>query len=40
VWLRDQLGDRFIRGAVLHSGTRVYELGERILALPICAIWT
>jgi predicted AAA+ superfamily ATPase len=38
-WLRDRLGDRFIRGAVLHTGTRAYELDERILALPICAIW-
>lgn len=40
MWLRDQLGDRFIRGAVLHTGTRSYELGEQILALPICALWT
>jgi predicted AAA+ superfamily ATPase len=40
VWLRDRIGDRFIRGAVLHTGTGVYELGERILALPICALWT
>lgn len=38
-WLRDRLGDRFTRGAVLHTGARVYELSERILALPICAIW-
>ena len=39
VWLRDRLEERFTRGAVLHTGTRIYELGERILALPICALW-
>jgi predicted AAA+ superfamily ATPase len=39
VWLRDQLGDRFLAGAVLHTGPRPFVLGERIFALPICAIW-
>ncbi|GII58153.1 hypothetical protein Pth03_65420 [Planotetraspora thailandica] len=38
-WLRDELGDRFVAGVVLHTGPRVYELGERIIAAPICAIW-
>ncbi len=38
-WLRDQLGDRFLAGAVLHTGPRPFPLGERIFALPICAIW-
>jgi predicted AAA+ superfamily ATPase len=40
VWLRDRLGDRFIRGAVLHTGIRIYELDDRIVALPICALWS
>jgi predicted AAA+ superfamily ATPase len=40
VWLRDHLGDRFTRGAVLHTGTRIYELGDRLVALPICALWS
>jgi predicted AAA+ superfamily ATPase len=40
VWLRDRLGDRFLRGAVLHTGIRVYELDDRVIALPICAIWS
>jgi len=38
-WLRDELGDRFIGGAVLHSGPRLYPLGERIVAAPICSLW-
>jgi predicted AAA+ superfamily ATPase len=38
-WLRDELGDRFIGGAVLHSGPRLYPLSERIVAVPICSLW-
>lgn len=38
-WLRDELGDRFIGGAVLHSGPRLYPLAERIVAAPICTLW-
>ncbi len=38
-WLRDQLGDRFVAGVVLHSGARVYSLGDRIVAAPICTLW-
>ncbi|MGH3563169.1 MAG: DUF4143 domain-containing protein [Mycobacterium sp.] len=38
-WLRDELGDRFIGGAVLHCGPRRYPLGERIVAAPICSLW-
>lgn len=37
-WLRDELGDRFIGGAVLHSGPRRYPLAERIVAIPICTL--
>ena len=40
VWLRDRLGDRFTRGTVFHTGIRVYELEDRIVALPICALWS
>lgn len=39
VWLRDRLGDRFLAGAVLHTGPRPYQLSERIFALPICTLW-
>lgn len=38
-WLRDTLGDRFIGGAVLHTGPRSFRLGERIVAPPIAALW-
>jgi predicted AAA+ superfamily ATPase len=39
-WLRDQLGDRFLLGLVLHTGPRGYELSERVAAVPICALWS
>jgi uncharacterized protein len=39
VWLRDLLGDRFLAGAVLHTGPRPFQLDERIFALPICTLW-
>ena len=39
VWLRDRLGDRFAAGVVLHSGPHPVRLADRIVALPICAIW-
>ncbi|GAA1903729.1 DUF4143 domain-containing protein [Streptomyces sodiiphilus] len=38
-WLRDELEDRFVHGLVLHTGPRMYELGERITAVPVCALW-
>lgn len=39
-WLRDQLGERFIAGIVLHTGRFAYPLGERILAAPISVLWS
>jgi len=38
-WLRDELGERFARAVVLHTGPRMYELGEKIVAAPICSLW-
>ena len=38
-WLRERLGERFARGVVFHTGPRPFELDDRILALPICALW-
>lgn len=38
-WLRDRLGERFAHGVVFHTGSGVFELGERIVAVPICALW-
>jgi uncharacterized protein len=39
VWLRDLLGDRFLGGAVMHTGPRPFRLADRIFALPICTLW-
>lgn len=39
-WLKASLGDRFVMGLVLHTGPRVFELADRIVAVPICALWT
>ena len=39
VWLRNQLGDRFKAGAVLHTGPAQFRLDDRIKAIPICALW-
>ncbi len=39
-WLRDQLDDRFVAGAVLHTGPRAFSLDDRIYALPIASIWS
>ncbi|MQA27203.1 MAG: DUF4143 domain-containing protein [Micromonosporaceae bacterium] len=38
-WLRDELDNRFLAGAVLHTGPHRYPIGERLFALPICSIW-
>lgn len=38
-WLRDELGDRFIGGVVLHTGPRCFSLGDRITAAPISTLW-
>jgi len=39
VWLRDHLGDQFRFGVVFHTGPLAYPIGERIVALPVAAIW-
>ena len=38
-WLRDQIGNRFTAGVVLHTGPSTYSLGNRITAAPISALW-
>jgi uncharacterized protein len=37
--LRDRLGDQFISGIVLHCGNEPRRIDERIVALPINAVW-
>jgi hypothetical protein len=39
-WRRDHLGDRFVRGVVLHLDERPSPLGDRIIALPVSALWS
>lgn len=38
-WLQTELGDRFIGGAVLHTGPHAFALGQNIAAAPIAALW-
>lgn len=39
-WLRDEYDDRFLAGVILHTGPHRYELGDRITAAPIAALWS
>lgn len=39
IWLRDEVGDRFVAGVVLHTGARVHEVDDRVLAAPISTLW-
>lgn len=38
-WLQGELGDRFVRGVVLHTGPRLYDLADGIVAAPISTLW-
>jgi predicted AAA+ superfamily ATPase len=38
-WLRDRAGSQFRGGVVFHTGPAAYPLGDRIVALPIAALW-
>lgn len=38
--LRDRLGERFVRGAVLHLGPEADSYGDRIEALPLSVLWS
>lgn len=38
-WLRDELGDQFLAGAMVHTGPDIFVLADRILAVPLCAMW-
>jgi predicted AAA+ superfamily ATPase len=37
--LREQLGDRFRQGILLHLGSDTMQLGDRIAAVPLAALW-
>jgi predicted AAA+ superfamily ATPase len=38
-WLADRLGDRFAGGYVLHLGSQTHPFGDRMMALPLSAMW-
>ena len=37
--LRDEAGERFVRGLVLYTGEQWLPLGDRIEAAPIASLW-
>jgi predicted AAA+ superfamily ATPase len=39
-WLRDETGDAFAAGIVLHTGPHVFPLGDRLIAAPVSALWS
>ncbi len=39
ITLRDQLGSSFVAGIAFHTGPRTFEMADRILAVPISALW-
>ena len=38
-WLREQLGERFAAGIVVHLGDISASFGDRIQVLPLSALW-
>lgn len=38
-WMRDRIGDRFVRGVVMTTGAVGTTLSDRIIELPIAAAW-
>jgi predicted AAA+ superfamily ATPase len=39
-WLRDELGEAFVRGILFHTGPHPFDIGDRIWAVPIAALWS
>jgi predicted AAA+ superfamily ATPase len=39
IWLKEELGEHFVAGVILHTGSRVYPLADGIIAAPICTLW-
>jgi len=38
-WLREKLADTFVAGVVFHTGPRLYEIEDGIIAAPISTLW-
>ena len=39
-WLRDQTGDAFAAGIVLHTGPYAFPVSDRIVAAPVSTLWS
>ncbi|WP_322768818.1 DUF4143 domain-containing protein [Frankia sp. Cr1] len=39
-WLATEIGSRFTLGLLVHTGPRVFQLTERILAVPAAGLWS
>ncbi len=39
-WLRDETGDAFTAGIILHTGPHVFPVSDRIIAAPVSALWS
>lgn len=39
-WLRDRIGDHFIRGVVFHTGPRSFQFEPDVWYLPLAALWS
>jgi len=40
IWMRDELGEAFTMGVLLHTGPAQIRLAPKVVALPIWALWT
>lgn len=38
-WLGGEIGERLIAGIVLHTGASIYQLNNRIYAIPLSSFW-
>lgn len=38
-FLRDELGERFVRGVLLYTGEQTLPFGDRLWAMPMDALW-
>ena len=38
--IRDRIGERFVRGVVLYTGSERLPFGERLEAWPLTTLWT
>jgi hypothetical protein len=40
VWTLAALGERFLTGVMLYTGSRAYQVDDRLHVLPIDRIWS